>query len=1415
MQRKILLFLLTVMVVVGSVHGQTYNITSTPNGGQPPGGYVATYNTTGGTELIGGPQSVNSWSLIQTLPFTFYFYGAPVTQYKVSGNGVLTFDVNTTILPGSNTTIPSASLPDSSIAFLWDDFSASAPTASGDDVRTQTFGTAPNRQQWIWYYSYEIGSPAVNFAYFALVLEETTNNIYIVDHYNGTPLTSTTSVGIQLNSTTGVMDPLSPGILRGTNGTAVTDDDLWTLIYTSPCTSPPNAGSAVASNTTPCLGQSITLDLNVNTSGLSGQTYQWESATSPTGPWVLEGTLQTTPLITVTPPIGTTYYRAQVTCGASTVTSIEDTVTVPTPYPGGIYTINSAAPTGGGNFQNFTDAMSAIGCGISGPITFNVVPGSGPYTEQIIMPNTIGSNSTNTVTINGNGETVEYSASAASIAVVMIDGVDYVKIDSLTIKTLGTSFGSGIMLYNACDFDTLTNLIVDASSVTGTVSTNAGIRISTTPSGTSTTASGASNTYVANCQIIGNATSNNGIYYGLYAYGPNTNNHYHNNKVTNSYLYSMYVYYGDLNIISNNSITRQTKANTGYCYGLVTGFLTGGSQVIKNKIEYLGGASNNASYSYPMQIISSAGTASSPVLVANNVISNSTAVPLYGLYINGGSYIDLYHNTVSIDLPLTYSTTTNQSGIYSTSTTANIMNNIVSYKGGGPNTKYGIYLSSAPTSCDYNNIYMNSTVAGTQYYGYRGSSYSTLAAFQGSTPFEVNGHADDPVLVNSGGLPVPTSVAMDNMGTPILSVSDDILGMPRDIFTPDVGALEYVPPTCPPATAPTVITTTTTTADISWTANPSTTLWEVEYAQGSTFALGTGTRLIVNMNPYTLGSVTPLSPSTQYTYFVRDICAPNDTSLWSSRSPIITTLATCDTPSAPQASNPTASGADLNWTENGTAILWEIEYGTGTSFALGTGTRLIVNSNPYTLSPPLAQGTTYSYFVRSICGANDTSVWSPRSAGFTTLVSCPAPTGIGIANATANSFDVTWTASGGTEILEYGPTGHIPGIGATAGVGGTLVLNPTSPYTISGLSPSSGYDVFIRQDCSALSNGYSLNLSRNASTLGAPANDTICGAYNLTLNNSSPVWVNTNNATTSSTDPAFGCTTPNNNVWFKFTTTAAGVYNITAYSTQITSYSTYYGNMSAWSWLYSSSGTCPSITLTQIADLTLCSATLYAPAQYPVPPNASRIYATPTLSANATYYILADGADGSYGNIGFTVQSPLDIKLGDISALNVGNSNRVDWSTLSEEITDKFELQRSVDGKSFETITSIGAKGYANRYSYVDNTPFTGINYYRLMMRDASGKTEYSKVVNATVQGKGFSVQAYPNPVSDELTIKVNGNQSGNAELLLTDMTGKVIKRMGMNGAIQTVNMNGLASGIYLIKYVDDEQSQTLRITKE
>lgn len=194
--------------------------------GGNPGGIMTDGDNAGigWTVLVGTSQGTNTWSPATAIPFPFEFYGAPVTQFKASPVGLVTFDVGSTTLPNTNDPLPSTNLPDSTIAALWDEFPTGG-TGTNDDVEYKVFGTAPNRQLWIRWFSMTKGTSGGGFFYGACVLEESSNNIYVVDMWSsGTSLDAT--VGLQLDATNALGLGSTFAANPNTN-TQSPDNDYW------------------------------------------------------------------------------------------------------------------------------------------------------------------------------------------------------------------------------------------------------------------------------------------------------------------------------------------------------------------------------------------------------------------------------------------------------------------------------------------------------------------------------------------------------------------------------------------------------------------------------------------------------------------------------------------------------------------------------------------------------------------------------------------------------------------------------------------------------------------------------------------------------------------------------------------------------------------------------------------------------------------------------------------------------------------------------------------------------------------------------------------------------------------------------------------------------------------------------------
>ncbi len=176
----------------------------------PPGGGLAA----GWSTLLSGP-SVGTWSANQNIGFNFKFNDETVTSYAVNSNGVLTFSSGTLPNPSIATgTLPNATIPAKSVC-LW----GLGIGATGDYIVAKTFGTAPNRQLWVqWNSATELNMGTNAWCYMSIVLEETTNKIFIVDQRASANGTTKIAAGIQIDGTTAVK-------LNNSNAYAASNDN--------------------------------------------------------------------------------------------------------------------------------------------------------------------------------------------------------------------------------------------------------------------------------------------------------------------------------------------------------------------------------------------------------------------------------------------------------------------------------------------------------------------------------------------------------------------------------------------------------------------------------------------------------------------------------------------------------------------------------------------------------------------------------------------------------------------------------------------------------------------------------------------------------------------------------------------------------------------------------------------------------------------------------------------------------------------------------------------------------------------------------------------------------------------------------------------------------------------------------------
>ena len=116
------------------------------------------------------------------------------------------------------------------------------------------------------------------------------------------------------------------------------------------------------------------------------------------------------------------------------------------------------------------------------------------------------------------------------------------------------------------------------------------------------------------------------------------------------------------------------------------------------------------------------------------------------------------------------------------------------------------------------------------------------------------------------------------------------------------------------------------------------------------------------------------------------------------------------------------------------------------------------------------------------------------------------------------------------------------------------------------------------------------------------------------------------------------------------------------------------------------------------------------------------------------------------------ITAPLPVTYTRVNAYQEAQDIAVNWTVENEININKYEVEKSLDGGNFTSVSSIGAIG-ANRsttdYKWLDKNPVNGNNYYRIRSVSADDKYEYSKTVVVKIAKSNGGIRIYPNPVTD------------------------------------------------------------------
>lgn len=159
------------------------------------------------------------------------------------------------------------------------------------------------------------------------------------------------------------------------------------------------------------------------------------------------------------------------------------------------------------------------------------------------------------------------------------------------------------------------------------------------------------------------------------------------------------------------------------------------------------------------------------------------------------------------------------------------------------------------------------------------------------------------------------------------------------------------------------------------------------------------------------------------------------------------------------------------------------------------------------------------------------------------------------------------------------------------------------------------------------------------------------------------------------------------------------------------------------------------------------------------------------------------------------------------------NAIRITWRTLMEVENEGFWVERSSNGLEWQRLYFAPGPGWSDTerdYSFIDQNPLEGANYYRLIQIDFDGTMHHSDIIQFTIESsEKWNVQ----PSVIQSTLRIQGPDV-EANLEIYDSFGvRISDPQTINGSID-VDFSHIPPGIYHIRLIDPSGQQVFSVSK-
>jgi hypothetical protein len=200
------------------------------------------------------------------------------------------------------------------------------------------------------------------------------------------------------------------------------------------------------------------------------------------------------------------------------------------------------------------------------------------------------------------------------------------------------------------------------------------------------------------------------------------------------------------------------------------------------------------------------------------------------------------------------------------------------------------------------------------------------------------------------------------------------------------------------------------------------------------------------------------------------------------------------------------------------------------------------------------------------------------------------------------------------------------------------------------------------------------------------------------------------------------------------------------------------------------------------------------------------------------------GGNSDVDSIVLTSELSLPVTFAGQNAYAVSAGVQVDWSIATETDMLSYDLQRSTNGRDFETIRSVLSKGNSVtlvKYTAIDNSPMSGINYYRIKGLGKDGDVTYTTILKVNLSKSKAEVLVAPNPVRNgDMNVQLSDLSKGTYSLKVFNNVGQVVftSQLSTEGGSLTKSFKlpvTAKAGVYTLQVAGNDVNITKKIVVE